>query len=70
MIDEVIYMQVRIFRMFCERSGLDPQSANRLFTRAGAWKFIADCFDSLHMSGDELAYEDVTQLLRRRGVTA
>lgn len=70
MIDEVLYMQVRIFRMFCERTGMDPQAANRLFLQAGVWKYIADCFDSLHLGGDELVYEDVQRLLRRQGVAA
>lgn len=70
MIDEVLYMQVRIFRMFCERTGMDPQVANRLFLQAGVWKYIADCFDSLHLGGDELVYEDVQRLLRRQGVAA
>ena len=70
MIDEVLYMQVRIFRMFCERAGTDPRVANRLFLQAGVWKYIVDCFDSLHLGGDELVYEDVQRLLRRQGVAA
>lgn len=70
MIDEVLYMQVRIFRMFCERTGTDPRVANRLFLQAGVWKYIADCFGSLHLGGDELVYEDVQRLLRRQGVAA
>lgn len=70
MLDEILYMQVRIFRMFCERTGLDPKAANRLFTQAGVWKFIEHCFDSLHLGGDELVYEDVLRLLRHQGVAA
>lgn len=70
MIDEVLYMQTRIFRMFCERSGLDPKEANRLFCTAGAWDFIADCFDALHTSGDEYVYEDVMRLLKNKGSVA
>lgn len=54
MIDEVLYMQVRIFRMFCERTSIDPQVANRLFLQAGVWRYIAECFDILHLGGDEL----------------
>ena len=70
MIDEVLYMQVRIFRMFCERTSIDPQVANRLFLQAGVWRYIAECFDILHLGGDELVYEDVLRMLRRQGVTA
>ena len=70
MIDEVLYMQVRIFRMFCEQTSIDPQVANRLFLQAGVWRYIAECFDILHLGGDELVYEDVLRLLRRQGVAA
>ena len=70
MIDEVLYMQVRIFRMFCERTSIDPRVANRLFLQAGAWRYIAECFDILHLGGDELIYEDVLSMLRRQGVAA
>ena len=70
MIDEVLYMQVRIFRMFCERTSIDPQVANRLFLQAGVWRYIAECFDILHLGGDELVYEDVLRMLRRQGVAA
>lgn len=70
MIDEVLYMQVRIFRMFCEQTSIDPQVANRLFLQAGVWRYIAECFDILHLGGDELVYEDVLHMLRRQGVAA
>ena len=70
MIDEVLYMQVRIFRMFCEQTSIDPQVANRLFLQAGVWRYIAECFDILHLGGDELIYEDVLRMLRRQGVAA
>lgn len=70
MIDEVLYMQVRIFRMFCERTSIDPQVANRLFLQAGVWRYIAECFDILHLGGDELVYEDVLRMLHRQGVAA
>lgn len=70
MIDEVLYMQVRIFRMFCEQTSIDPQVANRLFLQAGVWRYIAECFDILHLGGDELVYEDVLRMLRRQGVAA
>ena len=70
MIDEVLYMQVRIFRMFCEQTSIGPQVANRLFLQAGVWRYIAECFDILHLGGDELVYEDVLRMLRRQGVAA
>ena len=35
MLDEVLYMQVRLFRMFRERTGLPSRQCNDLFNAAG-----------------------------------
>lgn len=58
-LDEVIYMQVRLFRMFLEHTGLPSREGNRVFHGAGVWDFISMCYDSLHLSGDESALSDV-----------
>lgn len=68
MLDEVLYMQTRIFRMFIERTGLSPRAANRLFDQAGAWDFLSECYDSLHVESDQLALDDVLSLMRHKGV--
>lgn len=69
MLDEVLYMQVRLFRMFQERTGLTSHAANRVFTDGGVWDFIASCYDILHLSGDEAGLEDVFARLRFVGVS-
>ena len=68
LIDEVLYMQVRLFRMFCERSGVDPRQGNELFKAGDVWDFISSCYDYLHLSGDEAALDDVYARLRHAGV--
>ena len=69
MLDEVLYMQVRLFRMFRERTGLTSRAANRAFVDGGAWDFIASCYDILHLGGDEAALEDVIARLDYAGVS-
>ena len=70
MIDEVLFMQTRLFRMFVERSGLPPASAYDVFDAGGIWRFLEDCYDILHMSGDEAALDDVLLVLEAKGVTS
>ena len=69
MLDEVLYMQVRLFRMFQERTGLSSREANAAFETGGAWDFISSCYDSLHLSGDEAALDDVLARLEFAGVS-
>ena len=66
MASEIHYMQARIFRMYCERNALDAREANQVFNESGAWDFIEECYDSLHLEGDELVYEDVLAVVGNR----
>lgn len=68
MLDEVLYMQIRLFRMFQNRTGLSSKDANRVFDEGGVWDFIASCYDVLHLSSDEVALDDVFARLDHVGV--
>lgn len=59
MLDEVLYMQVRLFRMFRERTGLTAREANRVFDEGGVWDFVESNYGILHLGGDESALADV-----------
>ena len=69
MIDEVLFAQVRLFRMFCERFGLEPSSGNSLWNEFDIWGFVEDCYDLLHLSGDENALGDIQAKLAFHGVS-
>ena len=69
MLDEVLYMQVRLFRMFCEKTGLSARRGNEVFNLGGIWDFISSCYDYLHLSSDEAALSDVFARLDYLGVT-
>ncbi|MBR3317977.1 MAG: DUF3791 domain-containing protein [Atopobiaceae bacterium] len=69
MLDEVLYMQVRLFRMFREHTGLSSVASNEVFNKGGVWDFIASCYDYLHLGSDGAALDDVLARLEYLGVT-
>lgn len=68
MIDEVIYMQNRLFRMFQEQFGLTARTCKEIFDAGDIWDFITECYDALHLSGDDAALDDVCRVLSNRGI--
>ena len=70
MLDEVLYMEARVFREFLSRSNMKPAAANRLFNAHGIWNYIESCYDTLHMSGDECVMEDIERILETEGAVA
>ena len=68
MISEVLYMQIRLFQQFCERNKMSSVAANKLFKECAIWKYIEDCYDTLHMSGDEYILGDIQQIIAAKGV--
>ena len=70
MLDEVLFMEARIFSGFIKRTQVKPREANRMFERYGIWNYIEQCYDSLHMSGDEYVLNDIECILRSQGAIA
>lgn len=69
MLDEVLYMQIRLFRLFRERTGLSAQRSNDVFNAGGVWDFISSCYEYLHLGGDDAALDDVFSRLAHQGVS-
>lgn len=67
LLDEVLYMEVRIFREFLERFKIKAADAYALFERNDIWGYIESCYDVLHMNGDECVLNDVQRILSRNG---
>ena len=67
-IHEVLHMQVRIFRKFAARHRMNTQETLELFQKYGLLDFISECYDLLHLSGDECVLDDIDELLRHREV--
>ncbi len=63
MINEVLFMEVRLIRDFCEKYNLTMQVANKIFRENEIWSYIEDCYDALHTSGDEYILNDIESML-------
>ena len=67
LLDEVIYMEVRVFREFLDRFKMKAVDAYHLFEENDIWGYIESCYEVLHMSGDEVALHDVQRILQKNG---
>lgn len=68
MLNELIFFEARIFRMFCEKLQVSPVDANKLFEKYGIWKYIDDTYDMLKLNGDECAVNDIWEILKVKGI--
>lgn len=68
MLDEIVFMQMRLFRQFRDRTGLGAVAANEIWEAHDIWGFIRRCYDSLHLGSDDLALDDVFAKLSHQGV--
>ena len=68
MLNELIFFEVRIFRMFCEKLQVSSADTNKLFETYGVWKYIEDTYDMLNLSSDECAVNDIVEMLKINGV--
>lgn len=67
MLNEVLFFQTRIFRMFCLEVKVSPTEADVLFNKYEIWKYLEEAYDVLHLNGDENALNDVLDILKAKG---
>ena len=67
MLNEIIFMETRVFSEFVRKYNLKPKHANYLFEKYGIWKYIEECYDVLHMNGDDYVLDDIVYILQNRG---
>ena len=68
MVNEILYMEARLFRAFCNSKHMTGKEANGLFNDYGIWDYIETCYDSLHTCGDEFIMNDIDEILSKKGV--
>lgn len=68
MLNELIFFEVRIFRMFYEKLQVSSTDTNKLFETYGVWKYIEDTYDMLSLSSDECAVKDILVMLKVNGI--
>ena len=67
MIDEVLFMETRLLRAFCNRFQVDHIRANELFNSYKIWDYIERCYDFFHTCGDEYILDDIAAVLETKG---
>ncbi|MBR1685153.1 MAG: DUF3791 domain-containing protein [Clostridia bacterium] len=68
MLDEVLFMETRLLRQFGKRFHIDSIGTNSLFNKYGIWDYLERCYDYFHTCGDEYILDDITEVLRAKGV--
>ncbi len=70
MINEVLFMEMRLIQQFCKRHKYISKEANALFNKHRIWQYIEECYDTLHMSGDEYILDDIDEIVAAQGGTS
>ena len=67
MLNEILFMEARIFAEYLRKFKMKPKEANGIFERYGIWNYIEECYDVLHMNGDEYILNDIEYILKKKG---
>lgn len=65
--EQIVYMQVRIVRMYAASHALTLAQAARTFDEAGAFRYISDCWGLFHIEGDDAILQDVESFMQTKG---
>ena len=68
MLDEMIFFEMRIFKMFCDRAKVSASEGNKLFDSYGIWRYIEDTYEMMHLNGDDSALMEVFVVLKAKGI--
>lgn len=66
--NEVLHMQVRLFRMACKKWNIGRMKCAELFGEFGINHYIREAYESFHVQGDDANLEDIEEYLKRKGV--
>lgn len=66
MINEVLYMEVRLIREFCKKYHVSMGTANEIFKKNDIWSYIEDCYKALHTCGDEYILNDIEVMIQAK----
>ena len=67
MLDEILFFQTRIVRIFCMEAKISPIKGDELFSKYRIWDYLKDAYDVLHLNGDEYALNEVMEILKAKG---
>ena len=67
MINEIIFMEIRLLGEFCQKYRMSRAAANALFSKHKIWQYIESCYDTFNINGDEHNLEDISTILKAEG---
>ena len=68
MINEVLYMEIRLVGAFSEKYKLTRAAVNEIFSKYKIWQYIESCYEVFHLNGDEYNLDDISEYLKSKGV--
>jgi hypothetical protein len=68
MINEVLYMEIRLVGAFSEKYKLTRAAVNEIFSKYKIWQYIESCYEVFHLNGDEYNLDDISDYLKGKGV--
>ena len=68
MINEVLYMEIRLVGAFSEKYKLTRAAVNAIFSKYKIWQYIESCYEVFHLNGDEYNLDDISEYLKGKGV--
>ena len=68
MINEVLYMEIRLVGAFSEKYKLTMAAVNEIFSKYKIWQYIESCYEVFHLNGDKYNLDDISEYLKGKGV--
>lgn len=60
---DIIYMQVRVYRLACEEWDATPETVLAIFKSNKLFEKIKDCYEAFHLYGDIGVLEDLYDMI-------
>ena len=67
--NEILHMQVRIFRLACKKWKKTEKECAEIFDSNMVDDYISEAYEFFHVQGDEANLDDIEHYLRERGVS-
>jgi len=67
MINEILFMEIRLLGEFCQKYKMSRAAANALFSKYKIWQYIESCYDIFHINGDEYNLDEISTVLKAKG---
>ena len=66
---QILFMQIRIFRMMAEKYSMSLKEAAEIFGQYNVLPFIREGFGIFHVEGDEAVFEEVKTYMQSKRAT-